>query len=85
MTKKRHAKLLRALVTRVHEKDKKDKKDGYIAPNGKRLYKCVEYAQRGLIPRLPELDINTRLDWWRWLGKDTLGMWGMGDIKELKR
>ena len=78
MTKKRHAKLLRAFITRVHETGLKN---GY--PEGKwpeDMYKGVRMAMAGHIP-----EPYTREEWWQQIGKTGLGIWGMGDIKEVNR
>lgn len=80
MTKKRHAKLMRALVTRIHEKGLQQ---GYKAPHGKALYKCVYLAEQGLIPKIPDRLTNTRLDWWKKIGAG-MEIWGLDDIKELR-
>lgn len=80
MTKKRHAKLMRAFVTRVHEEGKKQ---GYTAPHGKALYKCVYMAEQGLIPKIPDRITNTRLDWWQNIGA-AMDLWGMDNIKEIR-
>ena len=78
MTKKRHAKLLRAFITRVHETGRKN---GY--PDGEwptDLYKAVRMANDGYIP-----EGFTREGWWQNLGKTFFEIWGMGDIKEVNR
>ena len=75
MTKKRHAKLLRAFITRVHEDGHKK---GY--PGSKDMYKCVRMANDGHIA-----EGYTREGWWQAVGKPGLGYYGMGDIKEVNR
>ena len=75
MTKKRHAKLLRAFVTRVHEISKKD---GHAA--AKDMYRCVRMANDGHIP-----EGYTREGWWQKVGKETLEIFGVGNIKEVNR
>lgn len=75
MTKKRHAKLLRAFITHVHETSKKD---GHKASQD--MYKGVRMAMAGHIP-----EPYTREEWWQKVGKETLEIFGMGDIKEVNR
>lgn len=79
MTKKRHAKLLRAFVTRVHEYGLAN--GGY--PEGKTpkdMYKPVRMAKAGHIP-----EPYTRDGLWQYIGKTSLEIWGMGNIKEVNR
>ena len=78
MTKKRHAKLLRAFITRIHEKALAE--GGY--PNGwpKDMYKAVRMANDGHQP-----EPFNRGEWWQKVGKNSLEIWGMGDIKEVNR
>lgn len=79
MTKKRHAKLLRAFITRVHESAPAN--GGY--PEGKTpkdMYKGVRMAMAGHIPAP-----YSREGWWQYIGKTNLEIWGMGDIKEVNR
>lgn len=80
MTKKR--KLMRAFVTRINEYGVKNMPD-YKKPNGKAAYKCVRLAEQGLIPKLVGCETNTRLEWWQGV-EDTVRLFGMGDIKEVK-
>lgn len=80
MTKKRHAKLLRAFITRVHEYGLKNGYPGGKAPNGMEMYKGVRMAMAGHIP-----EPYSRDEWWQKIGKTGLGIWGMGDIKEVNR
>lgn len=83
MTKKRHAKLMRAFVTKINEYGVKNMKD-YKKPNGKEMYKCVRLAEQGLIPKLVGRETDTRLEWWQGIA-DTVQLFGMGDIKELRK
>lgn len=82
MTKKRHAKLMRAFATRISEYGVKNM-EGYKKPHGKEMYKCVQLAEQGLIPKLVDKETNTRLEWWQGVA-DTVRLFGMGDIKEIK-
>ena len=75
MTRKRHAKLLRAFTTRVHEYGLEK---GHHA--SKDMYKGVRMANAGHIP-----EPYTRDGWWQKVGKETLEIFGMGDIKEVNR
>ena len=77
MTKKRHSKLLRAFVTRIHEYGMKQ---GYKAPHGKAMYKCT---RMGFVEN-PKVNIKTRLDYWKAV-EDAVVLFGMGDIKELRK
>lgn len=77
MTKKRHAKLIRAFITNVHLTALKQ--GGY--PNGKwpkDMYKGVRMANAGVIP-----EGYTRDQWWKTI-KSSLECFGMGNIKEIK-
>lgn len=80
MTKKRHAKLLRAFITRVHEYGRAH---GYVDCTGRKMYQGVRAANDGFIPK--GSNFETRLDWWQAVGKQTLDLFGMGDIKEVNR
>lgn len=78
MTKKRHAKLLRALITNIHLTALKQ--GGY--PGGKEpkdMYKAVRMANAGAIP-----EGYTREQWWKNI-KSFLDCFGMADIKEINR
>jgi hypothetical protein len=81
MTKKRHAKLLRAFATKIHVYAQANYLD-YKAPHGKEMYKCVRLAENGLIPVNPATGVYTRQDWWKFI-KPSLEIFGMGDIKEV--
>lgn len=81
MTKKRHAKLLRAFITRVHEYGIEN--GGYASGRyqwPKDMYKGVRMANDGHIP-----EPHTREGWWQAVGKTGLQAFGMGDIKEVNR
>ena len=78
MTKKRHAKLLRALITNIHLSA--IAQGGY--PSGKQpkdLYKGVRLANDGHIP-----EGHTREQFWKSI-KTVLECYGMADIKEINR
>ena len=81
MTKKRHAKLLRAFASKIHVYGQANNKD-YKAPHGMDMYKCVRLAEKGLIPVNPEQNVYSRKDWWTFI-KPSLELFGMGDIKEV--
>ena len=74
MTKKRHAKLLRALETRIVEYNYR--LGNYDHP---KMYVGVKNAENGWWPPMCE----NRLDFWQMMGKDFLAFYGM-KIKEAK-
>ena len=78
MTKKRHAKLLRAFITNIHKTA--IAQGGY--PNGVKvpvdMYKAVRMANAGCIPAG-----FTREQFWK-TNKLALVSFGMADIKEIK-
>ena len=79
MTKKRHAKLVRAFTTRVYEHSKKD---GMCSMSGHSIRQAVANAKKG-DPITVDGKQLTRLEWWEMVEDVVTNVFGL-KIKEYR-